>query len=256
MQAEVNAPPGWQSIDFISDLHLAAETPRTFEAWADYMHRTPADAVFILGDLFEVWVGDDTRFEGFEGRCAEVLTKATQQRSVFFMVGNRDFLVGTEMLDACGVTALADPCLLTAFGERVLLTHGDELCVADIEYQKFRAMVRNPAWQAKALAQPLDVRRHMGREVRSQSEMRKHGTTSPADWVDIDPAMATAWLHDANAPTLIHGHTHRPGSEPLGTAGTRHVLTDWDMDHSPHRAEVFRVSAAGMARLSLHDALT
>jgi len=256
MQAEVNAPPGWQSIDFISDLHLAADTPRTFEAWADYMRRTTAGAVFILGDLFEVWVGDDTRIEGFEARCAKVLTEATQQRSVFFMVGNRDFLVGAEMLEACGVTALADPCLLSAFGQRVVLTHGDELCVADVEYQKFRAMVRNPAWQAKALAQPLEVRRHMAREARSQSEMRKHGTTSPADWVDIDPVMATAWLHDRNAPTLIHGHTHRPASEPIGASGTRHVLSDWDMDHSPYRAEVFRFTAAGLARLSLHHALT
>ncbi|MEO7337174.1 MAG: metallophosphoesterase, partial [Caldimonas sp.] len=106
---EVIAPPAWRAIDFISDLHLAHDTPRTFEAWRDYLLRKTADAVIILGDLFEAWVGDDARHDGFEARAAAVLSEASARRPMFFMVGNRDFLVGDEMLGACGVRALADP---------------------------------------------------------------------------------------------------------------------------------------------------
>ncbi len=256
MPAEVHAEPGWRCIDFISDLHLGADTPRTFDAWARYLRDTVADAVFILGDLFEVWVGDDVRFDGFEARCAEVLAAATQRRRVAFMVGNRDFLVGPDMLRACGVTALADPCVLTAFDRRLLLTHGDALCLADTEYQTFRAMVRSAAWQADFLAQPLEARRRYARDARNQSEMRKKGRPSPADWVDIDAATAIDWLHSANTTTLIHGHTHRPATEHLSADCVRHVLSDWDLDHPPHRAEVLRLSAAGLLRLPLQEALS
>ncbi|MEO8155380.1 MAG: UDP-2,3-diacylglucosamine diphosphatase [Rhizobacter sp.] len=255
MSAEVHAAPGWRCIDFISDLHLAADTPRTFDAWANYLRNTPADAVFILGDLFEVWVGDDARFDGFDARCAEVLTEVARQRSISFMVGNRDFLVGAEMLKDCGVSALPDPCALNAFGHRVLLTHGDALCLADTEYQKFRAMVRSADWQAEFLAKPLEDRRRFARDVRSQSEMRKQSHLSPADWADIDPTTAVDWLHRANTQTLIHGHTHRPATEPLGAGCIRHVLSDWDLDREPYRAEVLRLSAAGLKRLPLHAAL-
>jgi UDP-2,3-diacylglucosamine hydrolase len=255
MQAEVNAPPQWRSIDFISDLHLALDTPLTFEAWAGYLRNTPADAVFILGDLFEVWVGDDSRFDDFEARCTEVLTQAAQQRSLSFLVGNRDFLVGAEMLDACGITALSDPCVLSAFGQRVLLTHGDELCLADTEYQRFRATVRSEAWQTQFLAQPLATRRQFARDVRSQSEMRKKDLPSPAEWADIDRPLAIEWLRHADTTTMIHGHTHKPATESIGQGFERHVLSDWDLEHSSQRAEVLRFTAAGLARLPLRDAL-
>jgi UDP-2,3-diacylglucosamine hydrolase len=252
---EVHAAPEWRCIDFISDLHLGADTPRTFDAWAGYLRGTAADAVFILGDLFEVWVGDDARFDGFEARCAEVLAAATQQRSVAFMLGNRDFLVGPAMLRSCGMTGLPDPCVLTAFDQRILLTHGDALCLADTEYQTFRTMVRSAAWQADFLAQPLEARRRYARDVRTQSEMRKKGQPSPAHWVDIDAPTAIGWLRGANTTTLIHGHTHRPATEHLSSDCVRHVLSDWDLDHAPHRAEVLRLSDAGLQRLTLHEAL-
>lgn len=251
---EVKAEPGWRCIDFISDLHLGADTPQTFEAWADYLRHTAADAVFILGDLFEVWVGDDARFDGFEARCAAVLKETSQHRSIGFMVGNRDFLVGAPMLQDCGVTGLPDPCVLSALGQRVLLTHGDELCLADTEYQRFRTLVRSAAWQAEFLAQPLEARRQFARDVRNQSEMRKKGMPSPSDWADVDAAAAIEWLRQANSPTLIHGHTHRPGTEPLGSGCVRHVLSDWDLDHPPQRAEVLRLTDAGLARLPVHRA--
>ena len=122
---ELSAPREWQRIDFISDLHLTADMPQTFEAWAAYLLATPADAVFILGDLFEVWVGDDARHAGFEARCAAVLAEAAARRTLAFMRGNRDFLVGAELLRDCGVHELEDPTVLLAFGQRLLLSHGD-----------------------------------------------------------------------------------------------------------------------------------
>ena len=247
------APSDWQVIDFISDLHLAADTPRGFDAWASYMRGTRADAVFILGDLFEVWVGDDARHEGFEARCAEVLTQTAALRCVAFMVGNRDFLVGTEVLSACNVTALCDPTVVTAFGERVLITHGDALCLADTDYQKFRAMVRSPEWQASVLARPLAERRALAREVRHESE-RRHGVMLP-EWLDLDLVASVEWMRAADAPVLVHGHTHRPADQVLEPGRTRHVLSDWELDHTaPSRAEVLRWTRDGLRRIAPESA--
>ena len=241
---EVRVPESWSSIDFISDLHLAEDTPRTFGAWAEHLVATPADAVFILGDLFEAWVGDDSRHSGFEARCAEVLADAAATKVVAFMAGNRDFLVGGEMLQACGVMALADPAVVIGFGERLLLSHGDALCIADVEYQQFRQRVRNPDWQAEFLTRPLADRRAVARQLRGLSEQRL-GTA--ARWFDVDCATAVRWMHEAGTPTLIHGHTHRPGSEPMAPGFIRHVLSDWDLDHG-ERAEVLRWRRSGLTR--------
>jgi UDP-2,3-diacylglucosamine hydrolase len=252
---ELRADAAWRHIDFISDLHLSGDTPATFEAWAHYLRSTPADAVFILGDLFEVWVGDDARHEGFEARCAEVLKQASARVKVGFMAGNRDFLVGAEMLDACGVQRLPDPTLLAAFGQRVLLTHGDALCLADTDYLKFRDMVRSDAWQHQFLSQPLEARQHYARDVRQQSEARKRANPSPADWADVDAPAAVECLRAAESHEMVHGHTHRPGSEALAAGFRRHVLSDWELDHPPHRAEVLRLGAGGFERLALPQAL-
>ena len=241
------APAAWRAIDFISDLHLAEDTPRTFEAWAHYLRHTSADAVFILGDLFEVWVGDDARLDGFEARCAAVLVDAAARRTVGFMVGNRDFLLGPAMLEACGVLALADPTVFSAFGERVLLTHGDEMCIADIAYQQFRGVVRGASWQRDFLARPLAERRATARAMRAESERRKMGS---GPWFDVDRATALAAMGDAAAPTLVHGHTHRPGNESLAPGMSRLVLSDWDLDHEPARAEVLRWQAKGFTRVA------
>jgi UDP-2,3-diacylglucosamine hydrolase len=246
---EMTAPAAWRAIDFISDLHLAADMPRTFAAWADYMQGTRADAVFILGDLFEVWAGDDARDDEFEGRCVDVLAHAARTRAIGFMAGNRDFLVGPSMLADCGLFALPDPTVLVAFGERLLLTHGDALCLSDVAYQQFRSQVRSAAWQADFLARPLDERRALARRLRDGSEERKRRMAAP-DWPDIDPAATLHWMDAAGAPTLIHGHTHRPASGPIAPGRERHVLSDWDLEQSPRRAEVLRLSARGLHRLS------
>ena len=259
------APAHWCSIDFISDLHLAEDTPNTVRAWADYLSSTPADAVFILGGLFEVWVGDDARHEGLEATCTEVLKRASARRTIGFMAGNRDFLLGADMLDACGVLRLQDPTVLCAFGQRVMLTHGDAWCVGDVAYQRFRRQVRDPAWQAMVLAKPLPERRLFARHLRSESERRLAAHSGA--WFDVDTPTALAWMQAAQAPTLIHGHTHRPGSNALAPGMApgfvRHVLSDWDLDHDqahggsqhgapdrPARAEVLRWQGGEFTRLS------
>jgi len=252
---EVVAPPAWRRIDFISDLHLSDDTPRTFAAWRDYLLNTRADAVFILGDLFEAWVGDDARFDGFEATGTAVLTEAARRRHLAFMVGNRDFLLGAETLDACGVQALSDPTVLCAFEQRALLTHGDAWCIADVAYQRFRAQVRNPAWQAQVLTRPLAERRAIASGMRSESErmLAEHGA---ADAVDVDRATALEWLRATRSHTLVHGHTHRPATEPLAPGLTRHVLSDWELDHATSaRAQVLRWSADGWARLGPAEAV-
>lgn len=251
---EIVAPAAWRRIDFISDLHLAADTPRGFEAWRSYLLTTGADAVFILGDLFEAWVGDDARHQGFEAQGAQVLTAAAARCKLFFMVGNRDFLLGDEMLAACGVEGLPDPTALSAFGERVLLTHGDAWCTGDLLYQQFRTQVRNPLWQSQVLARPLAERRLMARSLRSESE--RATAEHEGQWFDVDTPTALRAMTENDTPTLIHGHTHRPATEALAPGRVRHVLSDWELDHElAPRAEVMRWEPGRWTRLAPGNAV-
>lgn len=244
------APAAWRCIDFISDLHLGPALPRTVQAWREHLLHTPADAVLILGDLFEVWVGDDQRERAFERLCVDTLAEAASRRTVGFMPGNRDFLLGGAMRRDAGLMALADPTLLEAWGRRLLLTHGDALCLADTEYQRFRAMARAPAWQRQFLALPLAERLRQAGEARAASEARKQATGfDPELWADVDAAAAAAWMHATGAPDLVHGHTHRPGDEGLAPGLTRHVLSDWDLDQG-NRAQVLRLTREGLERVA------
>jgi len=240
-----DAPPHWQAIELLSDVHLQADTPRTFEAWREQMLSGDADAVFILGDLFEAFVGDDSRDDPFEHRCAEVLREASTRRTVAFMHGNRDFMVGATMMAHCGMRPLADATVLHAFGRRIVLTHGDALCLEDTEYQRFRAMTRNPAWQAAMMQRSLAERRELARSMRDASTA--HGAQrSAALWADVDPAAALQLLDAAGSATLVHGHTHRPGRVMLSPTATRHVLSDWDFDGDAPRGNVMRITAQGL----------
>ncbi len=248
--AEFVAPPHWRAIEFASDLHLGDHTPRTIEAFAAYLRGTDADAVFLLGDLFEVWVGDDARHEGVEATLAALLAEATSRRTLAFMAGNRDFLVGNALLAACHMQALADPTVLVAFGQRVLLTHGDALCLGDTSYQAFRKTVRSTGWQDDFLSQPLAERRRVARNIRAESRRLKRAQPQ-SDWVDIDPDAAAHWLREANAATLIHGHTHVPSTGPVAPGLVRHVLSDWDFDGDASRGDVLRLDAGGIQRRRL-----
>lgn len=238
---ELQAPSRWQCADFISDLHLQAADRPTFAAWAAYMRATKADAVFILGDLFEVWVGDDSAevASSFEAECVAVLREAGQRLSLFIMQGNRDFLMGPKLMQACAATFLPDPTTLQFAGQRWLLSHGDELCVDDVEYQVFRQQVRSAAWQQDFLSKPLTERQQIANGIRQASAARKG---DPSIYADVDTNAALALLDECGAEHLIHGHTHKPGQHLLAPNRLRTVLSDWDVNATPPRAEVLRIT--------------
>jgi UDP-2,3-diacylglucosamine hydrolase len=239
----------WQTIDFISDLHLQVAEPATAKAWFDYMastEGTQADAIFILGDWFEVWVGDDDE-DPFAALCAAVMRQRSKRSELFIMHGNRDFLMGHDLAERCNTTLLDDPCRLDFNGTSYLLTHGDALCTDDAPYMRFRELVRAPEWQAEFLAKPLLERRNIARQIRTQSQAQ-HG--SDASYADVNEALALEWLNTHGCDVMIHGHTHKPASHKLGS-GERHVLSDWDANAEPRRLEVLRLTANGFSRLHL-----
>lgn len=248
----LRAPASWQRVEFISDLHLSEREPATWQAWLRYLSTTRADALFILGDLFEVWVGDDAASEpGFEAECTEALRTTCGARPVFVMHGNRDFLLGPQWFNRTGAQWLTDPTVLDFNGQRWLLSHGDALCLEDHDYQAFRAQVRRADWQHAFLAQALSQRRQLARGMRDASEARKRSTDL---WADVDTAAARAQLQQAQCHTLIHGHTHRPGEHALGDGLRRVVLSDWCLDAAPMRAEVLVLDRDGLHRQPLATA--
>lgn len=260
----------WRSVEFIADLHLCAELPRTAEALLDHLRHSDADAIMLLGDIFEAWVGDDMALpldqprapddSDFERAFSAELAGVAATRWLGFMVGNRDFLVGPAWIDACHLHTLADPARFTLGDQQVLLSHGDRQCLADTDYQQFRSQVRSAAWQQAFLAKPLDERLAIARQMRQASRTRQatlHGQTAHAatdgQYADVDHPAALAELQAAGAHTLVHGHTHRPGRHVLaqtdGQVWQRLVVSDWDLDHAaPPRAEVLRLDARGYTR--------
>lgn len=246
------APPQWRAIDFLSDLHLAPGMDATLSALESQLRETPADAVVLLGDIFEVWVGDDARHDDFEQHCLSLLHEASQRRRLFFIAGNRDFLLGPTAAAEAGLELLSDPCRLQAFGQSLLLSHGDALCLDDRPYQKFRSEVRSETWQRSFLAQPLAQRRELARRMRAESErLKQAGTAMGETWADLDTPGCVAWLQQSGCQVLLHGHTHRPACHELGAGRQRWVLSDWDLEAERPRADVLRLSAAGLQRLSL-----
>lgn len=247
--AELSVPAEWRRLDFLSDLHLSPDTPATLAALAAHLQETSAEAVFLLGDIFEVWIGDDARHQDFEASCVELLHAASQRQTLYFMAGNRDFLVGPDMLAACGMQGLADPTVLNAFGQRWLLSHGDALCLDDKPYQAFRAQVRSPSWQAEFLARPLEQRHALARQMRDAS---KAGQAELTEYADLDPAACQHWLQASGCSDLIHGHTHRPARHELAPGLRRHVLSDWDFEDARQpRGDVLRLRHAGLRRIDL-----
>lgn len=239
---EIVAPSRWACVDFISDIHLQASDRLTFQAWRDYLLHTTADAVFILGDLFEVWVGDDVLLSqnSFERQCADVLRTASERVDLFILHGNRDFLMGPALMAACGGTLLDEPCVLSFAKTRWLLVHGDAQCLDDTDYMQFRKQVRSSDWQQAFLFKPLAERIALARGIRAQSEARKQDDRV---YADVDFEAANTLLYEAHARYLIHGHTHRPGKHTLAAGRERLVLSDWDSSSQPPRAEVLRLRA-------------
>jgi UDP-2,3-diacylglucosamine hydrolase len=244
------APSNWRMVDFLSDVHLDASEAATFNAWAHHLNTTPADALFILGDLFEVWIGDDTQ-DPFHLQYMEVLRTTVKRMPVFFMCGNRDFLVAKQWLQSTGVQGLQDPCVLELAEQKVLLSHGDALCIDDTDYMAFRQQVRSSAWQEAFLAKPLSERQQIAKDLRAQSKARQQKQT---DYVDVDANTARAWLREKDCKLLIHGHTHLPDTHDLGNGLNRMVLSDWEALATPPRLEVLRWTqdTKRFARVSLN----
>ncbi|MBX3727031.1 MAG: UDP-2,3-diacylglucosamine diphosphatase [Xanthomonadales bacterium] len=215
---------------FISDLHLDEAEPTRTTAFESYLAGLPAGtrALYILGDLFESWIGDDDD-AGLPARVAQALrTLADRGVAVHFMAGNRDFALGPDYAARAGMTLIADPTRIDLAGAPALLMHGDTLCTDDTAYQAFRAQVRDPAWLAGMLAQPLDVRRAYAARARAGS--RAHAAGAPETIMDVNAdAVAQAFrAHDVDL--LIHGHTHRPAvhhDDVDGRTCRRIVLGDW-----------------------------
>jgi len=258
--SELVAPAAWRTVDFISDIHLQAGEPATFDAWQAYLQATAADAVFILGDLFDAWVGDDAVGDvssadaalNFDAQCAQVLQGTGQRLKLYVMHGNRDFLIGPQLMAMCHGTLLADPTALTFAGRRWLLSHGDALCLDDVDYMRFREQVRGSQWQQAFLAQPLAARQAIARGLRQQSrEQHEKRKQSGSPSIDVDAGAARQWLQAASAPVLIHGHTHQPAMHGLGAGLERLVLSDWDAAAVPPRTQVLRLDASGLQRIAL-----
>jgi UDP-2,3-diacylglucosamine hydrolase len=222
---------------FISDLHLSPDTPAATETLLRFLRKTApaADALYVLGDLFEYWIGDEGLAQPFAQQVAQAFRELEQGGvPVYFMHGNRDFLLGERFALASGMKLLADPTVVDLYGTPTLLMHGDTLCSDDVGYQKFRAMVRSPVWQQVFLAKPLDERVRMAREARGKSEQAKQ--VKDMTIMDVTPATVEAAFRAHQYARLIHGHTHRPARHEHkvdGHACERLVLADW-YDHGSY----------------------
>ncbi|MEN3277500.1 MAG: UDP-2,3-diacylglucosamine hydrolase [Massilia sp.] len=220
---------------FISDLHLQESHPRTADAFFRFLaeHAAHAEQLYLLGDIFEYWAGDDDLGTPFHARVIAALrTLAASGVAVYWMAGNRDFLVGTGFAQAAGLTLLDEPHVATIGGRRVALVHGDAECTLDIKYMEFRAMVRQPAWQAQFLGMPLAQRKQIIAGLREGS--REAHTTKSYEIMDVTPDAIEALFAATGADLLIHGHTHRPALHLHGDK-RRYVLPDWELDAEPPR---------------------
>jgi len=216
---------------FISDLHLTEERPEANERFIAFLEDKAgsAEALYILGDFFEYWIGDDDLGEPFNAVVAGLL-KAVSRKGVQvrLMHGNRDFLVGEGFCKATGATLLADPCLEDIQGVKTLLMHGDTLCTDDLEYQAWRRKARDPGFQAAFLAKPIPERRQAIQQMREKSKEVVQGKS--ADIMDVNEDAVREALRRHGVRRLIHGHTHRPGRHALEVDGERcerWVLPDW-----------------------------
>jgi len=220
---------------FISDLHLDAERPQVTELFGRFLREEArgADALYILGDLFEAWVGDDDPSETGAFVARELKALADSGVPVYFIRGNRDFLLGEVYARRAGMTILPDPAVVVLYGQPTLLMHGDTLCTGDLAYQQFRAQVRNPAWQQQFLAQPLAARVAFAQQARAASKAHQAGLQDKGAMetiTDVTPETVESTLHRFGIARLIHGHTHRPAIHELqidGRAHQRIVLGDW-----------------------------
>jgi len=215
---------------FASDLHLDPTTPDISARFQRFLSGPArgARALFLLGDLFEAWIGDDDPEPAHRKVTDSIAAVAAAGTKVFVMRGNRDFMIGERFCAGSGATLLDDPSILTLVGERVLLTHGDGLCVDDRPYQRLRALVRDPVIRADLAQLPIDARRRLATQARADS--REHHANTESYISDVNQAAVETLLDDAGVSLMIHGHTHRPAVHRFRSGGedrTRVVLGAW-----------------------------
>ena len=215
---------------FISDLHLAPERPQIIQLFERFIDEVAisADRLYILGDFLEYWIGDDDKADGLTDAFSALKRLGESKTDVFFMHGNRDFLVGDALAERCRFKIIQDPFIENINDKPVLLMHGDSLCTDDIEYQKFRSMVRNRQWQDEQLSKPLEERESIARSLREQSQQATAGK-SP-EIMDVNQNTVTDIMKEHAVSLMIHGHTHRPAIHEFdieGKPARRIVLGDW-----------------------------
>ena len=212
---------------FISDLHIDETRPAVLAGLQRLVDGEAAtvDALYILGDLVEVWVGDDD-----DGPVAvsirEALAAASRRCAVYVMHGNRDFLLGAQFAEHTGATLIEDPSLVEVDGNRVLLAHGDAYCTGDAEYQRLRALFRSSTWQTEVLSSTIEERRALAASLRAKSIAANENKA--ANIMDVTQSSIRQAVDDAAVSLMVHGHTHRPGIHDLGGGRRRIVLGDWD----------------------------
>jgi UDP-2,3-diacylglucosamine hydrolase len=237
---------------FVSDLHLQAALPRTVQAFLVFLreHAAKARQLYLLGDLFEYWAGDDDIDAPVNREVVDALRQIGDAGTeVFWIAGNRDFLVGDRFAAAAGLTLLPDPYVTTIGGRPLVLAHGDAQCTDDTAYMAFRKQVRDPQWQRDFLALPLAQRKQIIEGMRGESKAASRAKSY--DIMDVNEG-AIAGLFDASlAATMIHGHTHRPATheyDSIAGMRVRHVLPDWDCDVEPPRGGWVGGEASGKKR--------
>jgi UDP-2,3-diacylglucosamine hydrolase len=220
---------------FISDLHLSPDQPELIRLATDFVaQQVNVDAFYIVGDIFNTWLGDDlvpTEFDPF----IQALQNLQQQGSkIYLMVGNRDFMLGKDFARRVGGTLLEDPVMIDVYGHKILLMHGDSLCTDDVSYQRYRKVVRNRWLQKLFLAMPLTVRQGISDKIKAKSKQQKQN--KQAQIMDVNPAAVRQVMQQYNTNLLLHGHTHRPAIHTLqasqNISNYRIVLGDWQPDAS------------------------
>jgi UDP-2,3-diacylglucosamine hydrolase len=231
---------------FVSDLHLQASLPRTTQAFLAFLRDRAGNAqqLYVLGDLFEYWAGDDDIVTPYNQQIVDALRRVSDAGvALFWIAGNRDFLIGDGFARATGATILPDPTVTTIAGQSLVLAHGDAQCTDDIAYMAFRAQVRDPTWQRDFLARPLAERKQIIEGLRSESRAAQRGKSY--DIMDVNAAAIAALFQAAGTALMIHGHTHRPARHQSSDNRVRYVLPDWDCDADVPRGGWIAIHADG-----------
>ena len=238
---------------FVSDLHLQAAHPRTAESFFGFLAGRAREArqLYLLGDIFEYWAGDDDLAEPFHAKVIDALRAVSAAGvEVYWLAGNRDFLVGPGFAEAAGLTLLAEPHVIEAGGKRIALVHGDAQCTADLKYMAFRAQVRDPEWQQQFLGMPLAQRKSIIAGLREGSREAQAGKSY--EIMDVTPSAVDALFAATGADVIVHGHTHRPALHEVD-GKVRYVLPDWELDAEPRRGGWLELDAKGRFTPRLAD---